>query len=129
MTAVTEKMRQDMDCPLETVDLSFNRELSRSDDNVVSLLVTIEQHFPEAKCSAEQAHILRGFASALWQFLFDTKHPAVSFANSSREKEDWVNVDDNNHQRLLDALKVIYLDIDTPASFSILRDTALDAPQ
>merc|ERR1719240_1192371 len=119
-------MRQDMECPLDIVDLSFN-DLSRSDDNVVSLLVTIEQHFPEAKCSADQAHILRGFASALWQFLFDTKHPAVSFANSSREDEAWQYVDDNNHQRLVDALKVIYLATDTPASFSILREPAVDA--
>jgi hypothetical protein len=128
MTAVTEKMRQDMDCPLENVDLSFNSELAKSDDNVVSLLVTIEQHYPEVKCSAEQAHILRGFALTLWEFLFDTKHPAVSFANSSKEQEAWPNVDDTNHQRLLDALKVIYLDVDTPASFAILRDSAMEPP-
>jgi hypothetical protein len=127
MTAVTEKMRQDMDCPIDSVDLSFNSELSRSDDNIVSMLVTIEQHYPEAKCSAEQAHILRGFATVLWQFLFDTKHPAVSFANSSREDEAWVHVDDNNHQRLVDALKVVYLAPETPASFAILREAALDA--
>jgi hypothetical protein len=122
MTAVTEKMRQDMECPIDNVDLSLNTELSKSDDNVVSLLVTIEQHFPEAKCSAAQAHILRGFATTLWEFLFDTKHPAVSFANSSKEQEAWAFVDDNNHERLMDALKVIYLDVDTPASFAILRD-------
>merc|ERR550514_1178146 len=105
-------MRQDMDCPIDSVDLSFNGELSRSDDNIVSMLVTIEQHYPEAKCSAEQAHILRGFAAVLWEFLFDTKHPAVSFVNSSKDEEAWAFVDDNNHERLMDALKVIYLDVD-----------------
>jgi hypothetical protein len=127
MTAVTEKLRQDAECPIDNVDLAFNTELSKSDDNVVSLLVTIEQHFPEAKCSAAQAHILRGFASTLWQFLFDTKHPAVSFANASKDEEAWAFVDDNNHERLMDALKVIYLDVDTPASFAILRDAPAEA--
>ena len=45
MTAVTEKMRQDMECPLESVDLSFNSELATSDDNVHRFTTVIEHGF------------------------------------------------------------------------------------
>jgi hypothetical protein len=128
MTAVTEKYRQDSESPISSIDFSFNTELSKSDDSVVSLLVLIEQQYPDAKVSAEQAHLLRGFATMLWGFLFDTQHPAVSFASATREEENWAGIDENNHTRLIDALKAIQLDIDTPASFAILRDIVMEIP-